>query len=74
MNIAPQYSRVNRIPAMAAADSARPDYSRVNSEPPWPRPPGAPSIHKAPDRRGFVVYGASETVMKRRFAVMLLPK
>jgi hypothetical protein len=74
MNHRQRYSRVNMASAIGAGERLGAEYSRVNSEPPWPRPHGAPSIHKAPDRRGFVVYGAAEGLTKRRSAVILLPK
>ena len=74
MNCRSRYSRVNTLPAIAAGSSLSCEYSRVNSEPPWPRRLGAPSIPKAPDCRGFVVYGAAETVTSRRSAVMVVPK
>jgi hypothetical protein len=74
MNVPWQYSRVNGVPAAAARGRARLGYSRANSRPPKPRPTGAPSPHEAPDRRGFVVYGAVETVTNRRSAVTVLPK
>lgn len=73
MIVTQSYSRVNSIPA-GAADSSLHAYSRVNSRVPRPRRTDIPSTQKAPDHRGFVVYGAVETQTRRESAMTVLPK